>query len=426
MLRRKIGLSKRKYKLGSIATESISKFLKKRYIVFWVVTIIFAVLFLLAIDDPNELWFAVALLYCVFVLMYSAVVILQNVEIGDVEKRIRYLSDGEYEEIIYDEGSLCADVFDQINKITSDIRKLREEKERAEEENRLIKQTITELDERVAKICSGDFSQYHYDSDKIGASGFERLNTLGQVVAQTIESKTAAERTKVELVTNVSHDLKTPLTSIVSYIDLMSKIENLPQEARDYVEIISRKSECLSHTVCDLFDIAKASAMQDIELEEIDGVMLLKQVLADMQDRIEESATPVRESYEDNACKIISNGKKLYRVFQNLLDNALKYSLCGSRIYVSQRSDENNYIVEINNTASYEMTFDASEIQERFVRGDKSRTDEESNGLGLSIVSTFTKACGGEFEVDIDCDRFIARVSFPKIKHLAGKDKEDK
>lgn len=424
MFRKKVGLSKRRYNFKEIATEPISKFLKKRYIVFWVVTIISAIAFLATIDEPHELWFAIALIYCVFVLMYSAVVILQNTEIGELEKQIRQLSEEDFEETEPDENSFCFDALQNIKKLDASIKKMQEEKTGVDEQNTLLKQIIAELEERISRICGGDFSQYSYDSDRIGASGFEKLNTLGQVVAQTIESKTAAERTKVELVTNVSHDLKTPLTSIVSYIDLMSKIEDMPQEALDYIEIISRKSECLSHTVCDLFDIAKASAMQDIELEEIDGVMLLKQVLADMQDRIEESVTPVRESYTDNACKIISNGKKLYRVFQNLLDNALKYSLDGSRIYILQYSDENNYIVEINNTASYEMTFDASEIQERFVRGDKSRTDEESNGLGLSIVSTFTKACGGKFEVDIDCDRFIARISFPKIKSLAEKAKD--
>ncbi len=415
MFRKKIGLTKRKHKWNELKGEGIAKFLFKRYMLFWTITIIMLIFFFMLMDSAMELWLLVPIIYIGFALVYSVVVLLQNLEIRDIAKRIDLIADGEMAIDECDENSFCVQSHKNLNRIVAIINELETDKHELLEKAECYEKALEELNSRIDKICDGDYSEFACEDGMILAQSHQKLNELGKAVAKTIEIKTKAERTKVELVTNVSHDLKTPLTSIIGYIDLLSKIEDMPQEAQDYVGIISRKAECLSHTVYDLFDIAKASAMQDIELEEIDGVMLLRQVLADMQDNFENCDTPIRESYTDNACKIISNGKKLYRVFQNLLDNALKYSLSGSRIYISQYCDEKNFVVEIHNTANYEMTFDANEISERFVRGDKSRTDEESNGLGLSIVSSFTQACGGSFAVAIDCDRFIATVKFPKI-----------
>lgn len=415
MFRKKIGLTKRRYKWNELTGEGISKFLFKRYLFFWIITALLGIAFLLLMDSAMELWVFVPIIFCVFVLVYSVVVLLQNLEIRDVTKRIDSIAEDEMDIDKCDENSFCVQSHKNLNRIIAKITELETEKEELLEKTKLYENAVSELNLRIDKICSGDYSEHNREEEDLFSDTHKKLDELGKSVSKTIEIKTKAERTKVELVTNVSHDLKTPLTSIIGYIDLLSKIEDMPQEAIDYISIISRKSECLSHTVYDLFDIAKASAMQDIELEELDGVMLLKQSLADMQDNFENCDTPIRESYADGACKIISNGKKLYRVFQNLLDNALKYSLSGSRIYISQYSDAENFVVEIHNTSSYEMTFDANEISERFVKGDKSRTDEESNGLGLSIVSSFTQACGGSFAVAIDCDRFIATVKFPKI-----------
>ena len=220
---------------------------------------------------------------------------------------------------------------------------------------------------------------------------------------------------KIELVTNVSHDLKTPLTSIISYIDLLSA-EELTPEAMDYVRIIAEKSDRLKSMVADLFDLAKATSRTDINAEAIDAVILTSQVLGDLEDKIEKSGREIRTDIKIESAPIMAEGKKLYRVFQNLIDNALKYSMPGTRIYIILRKEWNNCVIMVKNIASYEMNFTPDEITERFTRGDEARSTE-GNGLGLSIAKSFTEACGGTFRIIIDGDVFTAEMSFPIINN---------
>jgi len=221
-----------------------------------------------------------------------------------------------------------------------------------------------------------------------------------------------SEKMKVDLITNVSHDLKTPLTSIISYVELLSK-EDLPETARDYVKILSEKSERLKNIVSDLFDLAKStSGNLPLDLEYLDLKKLIEQTLADMGDDIEKSNMRIKTTLTENPVYIYSDGKKLYRVFQNIIGNALKYSLQGTRIYIDMEIINNRVNVTVKNTASYEMDFTAEEILQRFSRGDKSRSTEGS-GLGLSIAESFTRACGGTFRVEIDGDQFRVKLGFP-------------
>jgi len=221
-----------------------------------------------------------------------------------------------------------------------------------------------------------------------------------------------SEKMKVDLITNVSHDLKTPLTSIISYVELLSK-EDLPETARDYVKILSEKSERLKNIVSDLFDLAKStSGNLSLDLEYLDLKKLIEQTLADMGDDIEKSNMRIKTTLTENPVYIYSDGKKLYRVFQNIIGNALKYSLQGTRIYIDMEIINNRVNVTVKNTASYEMDFTAEEILQRFSRGDKSRSTEGS-GLGLSIAESFTRACGGTFRVEIDGDQFRVKLGFP-------------
>ena len=229
---------------------------------------------------------------------------------------------------------------------------------------------------------------------------------------ESLEEQMKSERMKVALITNVSHDLKTPLTSIVSYIDLLSKEEGLPEPARDYVRILGEKAGRLSNMVSDLFDLAKStSGNMPVDTEKLDLRKLIEQTLADMNDRIENSGLSFRVKLPEKSMQIYADGKKLYRVFQNVIDNALKYSLQGTRVYISLEETEGMAVATVKNTAGYEMDFTAEEILQRFTRGDKSRTSEGS-GLGLSIAESFTRLCGGRFRVDIDGDLFKVTVSF--------------
>ena len=216
---------------------------------------------------------------------------------------------------------------------------------------------------------------------------------------------------KVELVANVSHDIKTPLTSIVSYVDILKQEENLPEDVKDYIRVLGEKSERLSAMVQDVFEVSKAASGElQVKPEKLDFAKLLRQTLADMAEPIEQSGLSMRVSISEEPVMITADGQRMYRVFQNLLQNALKYSLPGSRVYLTLVEKDGNATAVMKNTSATELG-DGIDFTERFVRGDKSRTDGGS-GLGLSIAKSFTEACGGSFRVETDADLFTAVVSF--------------
>ena len=257
---------------------------------------------------------------------------------------------------------------------------------------------------------------YNGDDVKEGSPfypSYNSLDTLDDRVRKAAEEMVKSERTKVELVTNVSHDLKTPLTSIISYTYLLSK-EEMSDEAKDYVMILQQKSEKLKSIVNDVFTLAKAASGAEVKSERLDLAMLVNQTVASNQDIIERSGLTVKTVIPDKPVYIMGDGDKLSRVFQNLLDNALKYSLKGTRVFIEMTAD-GRAEVAFKNTSAEEMTFTADEITERFTRGDKSRTDGGS-GLGLSIAKTFTEACGGDFRIELEGDMFRAIASFDIIE----------
>ena len=270
---------------------------------------------------------------------------------------------------------------------------------------------IHKLSAQIEQISKGETVNDDIHEMSLAYSDSHRLQGISENIRNTVEKQVQSERMKIGLVTNVSHDLKTPLTSIISYIDLLKK-EDLPDEAKDYVKILDTKSQKLKDIVSDVFSLAKATSGIDVEMKEIDGVILLKQVLADNQDKIIKSRKSVVTEIECESAVIVADGNKLYRVFQNLIDNALNYSLDGTRIFVSMKCSNGKLHLLVKNTASYEMKFSPEEITERFTRGDKSRTDG-GNGLGLSIAKTFTEACGGKFTIELDGDVFKAYVEMP-------------
>ena len=219
---------------------------------------------------------------------------------------------------------------------------------------------------------------------------------------------------RVELITNVSHDLKTPLTSIINYADLLCE-EDLPENAAAYAQSLREKSYRLKSMVQDVFDLSKAtSGNLTVEKTKLDLAKLIRQTLADMDERITESNLTFKLNIASEPLFIEADGEKLYRVFQNLIINALQYSLENSRVHVLLDKREGKAYACIKNTSRQELNFTAEEIMERFVRADTSRTTEGS-GLGLSIVQSFTEACGGTFAIEMDADLFTACVSFPLV-----------
>jgi len=231
----------------------------------------------------------------------------------------------------------------------------------------------------------------------------------------SLEEQMKAERMKIQLVTNVSHDLKTPLTAIISYADLLSKEPCLSESSRDYVNILIDKSNRLKNIVSDLFDLAKSTSGDiKLEMDVIDLKRLVEQTMADMEDEITKSELSYKIKLPETPVMIMADGKKLYRVFQNLIDNANKYALRGTRVFIELESNQMEARFSIKNTAAYEMAFSAEEILQRFARGDISRSTD-GNGLGLSIAESFTQVCGGAFKLDIDGDLFKVTLRFPEI-----------
>lgn len=241
----------------------------------------------------------------------------------------------------------------------------------------------------------------------------ENLNQIQDGLKKAVDEKVRSERMKVELVTNVSHDLKTPLTSIISYTDLLSKEEGLPEHVNDYVTILQKKSQRLNTLIQDLFELSKVTSGETRpENEKLDLGKLIRQTLADMDEQIRQSKLAFKVDIPEEPIFIQSDGKKLYRVFLNLVSNTLKYSLEGSRVFVELTVNKGVAAVCIKNTANYEMDFCENEIIERFTRSDKTRSTEGS-GLGLAIAQSFTQACSGDFKVTVDGDLFKVLVSFP-------------
>lgn len=252
----------------------------------------------------------------------------------------------------------------------------------------------------------------------------EKLNSVQDKVRESVEQQIQSERLKIELVTNVSHDLKTPLTSIISYIDLLKKMD-LDDEASSYVKILDKKAQKLKGIVSDVFSIAKATSGVDVNLTKLDFVMLLNQCIADAEDKIADSGKIVKININADSAMVMGDGDKLYRVFQNIVDNALNYSMDGTRIFLDVYKKTDRIVFAEKNISATPINFTEEEILERFVRGDKSRTDGGS-GLGLSISKRFTEACGGIFNIEIDGDMFKAIVEMPIIQEDTAEKTDDK
>lgn len=239
------------------------------------------------------------------------------------------------------------------------------------------------------------------------------INDIAKGLDESVSAKVKAERMKTELITNVSHDLKTPLTSIISYTELLANVEGLPEEAKDYAQIIANKSDRLKTLTQDLFDISKVqSGNESVVLEKLDVSLLINQSLGEQDNEIKKSELP----FCVNAPKelyISADGRKMSRVISNLISNILKYTMKNTRVFISAYEENGEVVMEFKNIASYPMDFNAEEIVGRFVRGDESRT-QEGNGLGLAIAKSYTEICNGKFEIVLDGDMFKAILKFRK------------
>ena len=233
------------------------------------------------------------------------------------------------------------------------------------------------------------------------------INNIRDGLRKSIESEIKSENMKTELITNVSHDLKTPLTSIINYIDLLKR-ENIESEtAKDYINILDKKSQRLKVLIDDLFEASKAtSGAMELNITKIDIVQLLKQSLGENDERFKNSNLSVKLDIPDTKIFINGDGQRLYRVFENLISNIVKYSLSNTRVYIQMYvDDENKVVIIMRNISAYELDFCANEITNRFKRGDSSRSTDGS-GLGLAIAKSIVELHGGKFNIEVDGDLF--------------------
>lgn len=274
------------------------------------------------------------------------------------------------------------------------------------------------LKKGVEEVKNGNLSY------KIAADGDSELDQLAKGINQISQASSAAiqnelknQRMKTDLISNVSHDLKTPLTSIITYIDLLKQEGLDSPEAPKYLQILDQKSIRLKKLTEDLFDAAKASSGAiPVKFEKVDMLSLINQGLGEMGDRIEASNLEFRINARNDRYYVNADGQLLWRVVENLLGNVLKYAQEGSRVYIDLYEQESNagkltnVVLEIKNISKLELNIDADELMERFKRGDESRTTEGS-GLGLAIAKDLVRLQNGWFDIKIDGDLFKAIVT---------------
>ena len=244
----------------------------------------------------------------------------------------------------------------------------------------------------------------------------EQLNDLGAAINSAVEEQLKSERFKAELITNVSHDLKTPLTSIINYVDLLKKEEIQEAKAREYIEVLDRKSQRLKKLTEDLVEASKAATgALTVNRERLGFTQLLDQALGEYGEKFEKSGLAPVLTMPDHELYVEADGRHLWRVLDNLLGNCVKYAMPGTRVYLDVKSWDGKVTLAVKNISRDPLNVPAEQLMERFVRGDAARTTEGS-GLGLSIARSLTELQGGTFRLDIDGDLFKAVVTFPEYR----------
>ncbi len=261
-----------------------------------------------------------------------------------------------------------------------------------------------ELDYKIVPDDGGELAELADD-----------INSIADGLNKAVDDEVKSERLKTELITNVSHDIRTPLTSIITYVDLL-KNERDQAKAEEYVGIIDQKAQRLKALTDDLFEASKAASGDiPINYEKIDIASLIEQGMGEMNDKVEQSGLDFRISSPEDKLYVRADGKLLWRAIENLLSNILKYALADSRVYVDIDEEGDRVELELKNISAYELNMSPDELMERFKRGDESRSSQGS-GLGLSIAKSLVEMQGGWFGIEIDGDLFKAIITMPKYQ----------
>ncbi len=287
--------------------------------------------------------------------------------------------------------------------------------------NRIYRNMVQreKISEIVCQMSEGDTAFYLDVQDFTGkeAEMASNLNNIGQGLKKAISEQVKSERMKADLITNVSHDLKTPLTNIVSYIGLIRKENPTQPKILEHIQTIENSAQRLKNLTDDLLEASRAaSGTIKLEIGDIDIVSLVKQTNGEFEEKYEERKLEIVSDLPKENLIIQADGRRLWRVLENLYNNAYKYALAESRVYVSMVKKEEQVIFTIKNISQAALNIKPEELTERFVRGDVSRSTA-GHGLGLSIARSLTELQNGKFEISIDGDLFKATLIFPLSKN---------
>ncbi|MBQ7915720.1 MAG: HAMP domain-containing histidine kinase [Firmicutes bacterium] len=277
---------------------------------------------------------------------------------------------------------------------------------------------MTRLQKAGEEIAAGNL-QYHIATEHIHPASLRRhgenLNNISKGLSLAVEQKMKSERFKTELITNVSHDIKTPLTSIVNYVDLLKK-ENLENEkAKEYLDVLDRQSARLKKLTEDLVEASKASTGNlPVDMEPIEVGTMLEQAVGEYDERLKQNQLETVLLRGEEEVYIMADGRLLWRVLDNLVSNVCKYGMPGTRFYVTLVAREKDVYIVLRNISKYQLNVSSEELLNRFVRGDSSRHTEGS-GLGLSIAQSLTQLQKGSVELKVDGDLFKVVLKFPRL-----------
>ena len=268
----------------------------------------------------------------------------------------------------------------------------------------------------IGEIRNGDLN-YQVDTGKMYGENkilAEAVNSIGDGIRLAVETSMKDEKLKADLITNVSHDIKTPLTSIINYVDLLKREEIEDDKIKGYIQILDSKSQRLKQLTDDLVEASKISSGNiTLHIEKINIVELLNQAIGEFSEKFETKDLQMVVTFEKKVMCIEADSRRMWRVVENLFNNIFKYAMTGTRVYIDGKTDNKRVMLSIKNISAQPLNIDAAELTERFIRGDVSRSTEGS-GLGLSIAKNLTEAQNGKFDIYLDGDLFKAIISFPE------------
>ena len=279
---------------------------------------------------------------------------------------------------------------------------------------------VAKVRKGLNEISNGNL-EYKIDESSINGplkKTAETINNIGVGMKNAVDEKISSERLKTDLITNVSHDIKTPLTSIINYVDILKREDIEDEKIKGYIDILDQKSKRLKTLTEDVLEASKASSGNiKLEMQNLDVIELLRQTAGEFEEKMEAAGLSLICNFSEEKGIIYADGRRMWRIFENTLNNAVKYSLKGTRVYLDVKVKDNEVHVVIKNISAYQLNISADQLTERFVRGDISRTTE-GTGLGLSISRSLTELQGGKFEIYLDGDLFKVSTIFPLAKEV--------